>query len=411
MPTIIPKRMYAIDGKYKRYSPMEAQHPDDSRRGHWIMETDYYKELSVPETDILHEVRTSDDGRGQGGNGKPNATIQEAVESPSSVGNQPFKLLSNVKSRPVEWLWRNYIPKGELTIFDGDPGTNKSSLALDLAARVSTGREMPDGSPGIHGGVVLIQAEDSLTKTVTLRAQAAGADLCRIAVLQEEVTIPDDLTVIEKTVVAVKAKLIIIDPLMCFVVANANKEQAVRRALSPLRKLADRHNIAIAVIRHLNKSGGSKAIYRGGGSIGITATVRSEFLIAPSPEDENLRVLAHVKFNLGPKAPSLVFEPVGIDGGVRLEWRGQCDYTPADLLAKPKNARPALDTAVEVLLESLVDGPVEATEVQKRATAVGISLRTLERAKAEIDVKAYRKGNGRHRPWIWELPGLETEGD
>jgi len=224
----------------------------------------------------------------------------------------------------------------------------------------------------------------------------------------EDVTVPDDLSTIRKAVVAVKAKLIIIDPLMCFVTANANKEQAVRRALTPLRKLADRHDNAIAVIRHLNKSGGRNALYRGGGSIGITATVRSEFLVAPSLDDEHLRVLAHVKSNLGPKAPSLLFEPVGIDGAVRIEWRGECDYSAADLLAKPKDVRPALDTAVEMLLESLANGPVEANEVRKTAGKAGVSLRTLERAKAEQKVVSKRQGFGPGSKVFWKLPDPES---
>jgi hypothetical protein len=86
-------------------------------------------------------------------------------------------LLSAIEPRPVEWLWRDRIPLGELTLVDGDPGTNKSSVTLELAARVSTGREMPDGTPGLAGTVLLIVGEDSIPKTLRQRLQAAGADL------------------------------------------------------------------------------------------------------------------------------------------------------------------------------------------------------------------------------------------
>ena len=40
------------------------------------------------------------------------------------------------------------------------------------------------------------------------------------------------------------------------------------------------------LIRHLNKSGGGHAMYRGGGSIGIIGAARSAFLIARDPDDE-----------------------------------------------------------------------------------------------------------------------------
>jgi putative DNA primase/helicase len=52
-------------------------------------------------------------------------------------------LLSEVIEESVEWLWEGRIPLGKLTVIDGDPGTGKSALTTDLAARVSTGREMP----------------------------------------------------------------------------------------------------------------------------------------------------------------------------------------------------------------------------------------------------------------------------
>lgn len=94
------------------------------------------------------------------------------------------KLLSDYRRQHIRWLWAGRIPLGELTIWDGDPSTNKSSLAMDLAARVSTGRKMPDGTGGKKGGVVMLQAEDSIRKTLLARAEAAGADLRRIAVIE-----------------------------------------------------------------------------------------------------------------------------------------------------------------------------------------------------------------------------------
>ena len=54
-----------------------------------------------------------------------------------------FKLMSDIPEEPVEWLWEGYIPLGELTILEGHPGTNKSSLTDDLAARLTQGKAMP----------------------------------------------------------------------------------------------------------------------------------------------------------------------------------------------------------------------------------------------------------------------------
>jgi hypothetical protein len=78
--------------------------------------------------------------------------------------------------------WQRHLPLGKLTTLDGDPCLGKSILALDIAARVSTGRDMPDGTPGITGGagVILIAPEDGLADTIHPRLQQVGADLSRI---------------------------------------------------------------------------------------------------------------------------------------------------------------------------------------------------------------------------------------
>ena len=51
--------------------------------------------------------------------------------------------MSEVDAKPVEWLWEGYIPRGALTILEGDPGLGKSQIACDIAARVTRGLPMP----------------------------------------------------------------------------------------------------------------------------------------------------------------------------------------------------------------------------------------------------------------------------
>src|SRR5262245_45815399 len=67
------------------------------------------------------------------------------LSPPATTMLQP---ISQFPSRQVHWLWPNRLPLGKLAILDGDPGLGKSLIALDLCARLSTGREFPDGSPG-----------------------------------------------------------------------------------------------------------------------------------------------------------------------------------------------------------------------------------------------------------------------
>lgn len=321
-------------------------------------------------------------------------------------GRRPkYRLASELQPRKVEWQWDLRIPRGEVTGLEGDPGVNKSSFAIHLAAWTSSGRALPGGSKARPAGVAMLISEDSIEKTAVQRLDAAGADRSRIAVLDESMTIPQDLGAIEEAICKVRAALFIIDPLMAHLGPDANSDQKVRRALTPLKQLAERTNVAVVMVRHLNKRGGRQALYRGGGSIGIVAAMRSSLLIAKCPHEPNLRVLAQIKSNLGPVAPSMLFEPVtGPDGVVQIEWRGECDYTPEDLLAPSDVNSGRLAEAMAFLTEILAKEPVEQKKIRLEAIKKGIALRTVERAKELLGVVSERKGFGPGSICYWRWP-------
>jgi hypothetical protein len=223
------------------------------------------------------------------------------------------------------------------------------------------------------------------------------------------VTIPEDLAVIARAAVSISARMIVIDPFTIFLGRNANNDQAVRQALTPLRHFAERTNIAVVMIRHLNKSGGRRALYRGSGSIGIVAAVRSAFLVAKHPDDANMRVMCQTKNNLGPIAPSQLFEPVtAANSSVRIDWRGECDLIADDLLAASKDGGNKLEEAQQFLIGLLASGPVEQVVVQERAAAHAIAYRTVERAKSLLGISSHREGFGPGSVVLWELPSVEA---
>jgi DNA (cytosine-5)-methyltransferase 1 len=315
-----------------------------------------------------------------------------------------LRLMSNVTQKPTEWLWDGYIALGELTILEGHPDTNKSSLMIDVAARLTRGGKMPcvpaTGSRPLKGGVLILVGEDSIEKTAVVRLKAAGADLDQVAVL-ENVTIPDDVLAIEKAIVARGVKLLIIDTLNDFLNCNVLSNQQVRRALRKLRKLAERMNIAVVLLRHFVKSPGGRSLLRGGGSVAITAMARSQLKVFKHPDDPNLRVLVHDKCNLGPLSPSLMFEVMQQGSACRLEWHGETKLTIEDLEQKHKGS-PALEAAEQFLLEKLKDGPREVNSLIEQAKGI-CSKRTLDEAKRELNVKTVRKGNKTNHKIYWCL--------
>lgn len=334
------------------------------------------------------------------------------------------RLLSAVVPERVRWLWEGRIPLGKLTILDGDPGNGKSALTTDLAARISVGRSLPDGTPCEEGpgGVVLLNAEDGLADTIRPRLEAAGADLDRALALattpdgegfERLLSIPEDLHIIRKGIDQVKARLVVLDPLMAFVSGNVNshKDQDIRRALAPLAKLAEETGAAVVVVRHLNQATGQNALYRGGGSIGIVGQARSALLVAKDPQDEDRRVLAPLKNNLAKPAPSLAFVLTeAANGAVRVEWKGETNHNADALLAAPVDAeeRSAVDEAAEFLRDALGRGPVWSKQVKKEAREADIAEKTLFRAKKALGVRSVKEGDG---SWSWSLPNEAARSD
>jgi putative DNA primase/helicase len=324
--------------------------------------------------------------------------------------------LSEVQPEAVEWLWHGRIARGKLTLIDGDPGLGKSLLTLDMSARLTTGAAWPDGQPcPVQGSVLLLGAEDGLADTVRPRLDAAGADAHHVYALpvvgdagnERQPSIPDDIPAIEAQLVVTGAVLLVLDPLMAYLSGdvNSHRDQDVRRALAPLAAMADRLRVAVVVVRHLNKSSGGPAIYRGGGSIGLAGAARIVLAVGTDPEDETRRVLAPVKANLSAPSPSLAYRLVEAPGAVRIEWLGASSVTAGQLLAAPVNdeERSQLADACDFLRDRLSDGWVEAAAVTKEAGQAGISTATLKRAKARLEVASERKGFGSDGRWFWTL--------
>src|SRR3989338_1419166 len=352
---------------------------------------------------------------------KGTITLEATKEFKEQNTDIDIVCLDTVTAEKVNWLWSGYIPLGKLTLLDGDPGLGKSLFALDITARISTGQPMPDGSLVLHGGVVLMSLEDGLADTIVPRLEVAGADKSKIVALQGVKDLEgkfrfptvEDIEAIGNACKKVDAKLVAIDPLMGYMggCVNSWRDQDVRRALSPLAKMAEEIGVAVVIVRHLNKTSSSNSIYRGGGSIGIIGAARSALLIAKDPENENRRILAGIKSNLAPLPSSLSYMIENIDGIPKIVWGGVSSHTADALLAIPSSPeeKSALEDANEFLREALLNGAVDSKEVLKQAREAGIAERTLHRAKKVMCVvskKAEFKSG-----WLWVMPSEGCQND
>jgi putative DNA primase/helicase len=315
-------------------------------------------------------------------------------------------IAANVRTRKIEWAWPGYIPLGKLTMIEGDPGDGKSVLTLDLAARWSSGTPMPDGAT--HDGpwpVFMVSAEDDMEDTIVPRLIAAGANLERVTLFPHGSTperpfeFASDLAALERRAVEVGVRVIIFDPLTAFLSSgtDTHNDMQVRHALYPLASLAVRTRAAVIAVRHLNKGGqGTKAIYRGNGSIAFTGAARAGFLVASDPERPGTRLFANVKTNLAHKPPSLRYEiESSPDDAPYIAWKGASDASAQDALDGPRRFGSQDDEAIatqrrirqyeiEFLRDVLCDGPMTWKEIVEIGKQDGFTEISLRRARADI---------------------------
>lgn len=310
-----------------------------------------------------------------------------------------YEYFSSVTQRKVEWLWYPYIPYGKLTILQGDPGEGKSTFMLNIAALLTRGKNMPDGFRVPEPQRVVYQtAEDNLADTVKPRLTAAGADCDMIAYIVDE---EDPLTLedsrIEKVLEQTKARLFILDPLQAYLSQDSDMNSAgrMRNQLKKLADIAAKYKCAVVLIGHMNKASGEKNLYRGLGSIDIAAIARSVLMISRDKSNSSLRYMFPVKSSLAPDGMAIGFT---FDRKSGLTWVGQCDVDRSQIKdGDIDDSKKAL--AMRVIMDLLSESDVHSADIVKKLKIMGVSERTINTAKKQLNITSYRKDGA----WYWHL--------
>lgn len=327
----------------------------------------------------------------------------------TSKKKELFVDLNTIDPKEVEWLWEPFIPFSMITIMEGDPGVGKSFLAMQLAAQISIGGELPEGQKLDRGRVLYLSAEDDAAYTIRPRIDAMGGDPSRIRVQGDFLSLDEKgLNALMREVRRKPPDLLILDPLFAYVPSGQDmyKPNVIRQLLSFLKDIAETGETAVLIIRHLTKAKHDKAIYRGGGSMDVIGAARSAFLVCEHPNDSSTKLVVHIKHNIAKRGQTQSYEIYADDGGMAtLNWLGPSDITIDDLISSeggtPKMS--ALDEAIQFLRVFLKNGPEATTKVEKEAAARDISEKTLERARRSLGVVSKKKG----KSWVLSLPDEE----
>jgi hypothetical protein len=223
------------------------------------------------------------------------------------------------------------IHNGMVTLLAGREGIGKSTVSLDIAARLTRGI-LPGRYEGKPQSVIVCATEDSWSHTIVPRLMAVGADMDRvfhIAVENEDggqraIIAPQDIRRMEQAFRDVTPALMLIDPLMAVIDGSidTHKQAEVQQALEPLVKMCERIGMAVLAVIHVNKSNGTDPLNNIMGSKAFATLPRS--VLYCLEEDEGQFMFCHVKCNVGPKMPSIGYrlqpvrfelEPAEVDDG------------------------------------------------------------------------------------------------
>jgi hypothetical protein len=292
-----------------------------------------------------------------------------------------------VGRQPVEWLWGERIPRGMISLVAGLPGVGKSLFGYFLAAEASK-----------TGAVIYSTVEESLQKTARARLEAAGAQLDRVYFLTPE--LPEDTESLRAEIERHQASLVVLDPIAAHLSVSISVDQDVRRALSPLKQVAEDTNAAIVLVSHTVKrppAGGHPMDAIGGAGGGLRAAARVAFLLGKSAEDTDEILLVAVKSNLGPEPASFAFEldehyfddvgyvalltELGERGSSIDDARIMLDTT-----RKPSSRGEKRAAASEFIINYLRHGPRSVAELKEDAKQYKHAWATIRRAADELSV-------------------------
>lgn len=335
--------------------------------------------------------------------------IENISKNSLNTTDDELQIFDGVQITERFYCWKPYIPSRCVTLIQGDPQTAKSTVIRAIAAALSNGSPLPPNGERQEPKRILLQnAEDDFSSVIVPHLEKFGANMGNIARINEDYAplfFYDER--IEKCISRFKPQLVIFDTLQRYASGvNLSDLTAVTALFDYLADIAKRHDCALVVLSHLNKSD-TKTEYKGFGSVGIRASVRSTLTSGKIGEGTGKFGLFHSKSNGTKAGVPLEFE---VYGESEVRWIGVSKLTESQLLSGRGNEKKKgkYATARKWLEENLADGKaIWTADINESMEEIGTSFGTAKRVKHDLGIGNFRKDN---KVW-WSFDAPDDDDD
>jgi hypothetical protein len=294
-----------------------------------------------------------------------------------------------------EWLIDRLVPKGEPMVIAGKGASGKSSLALEFSAQIM------EKDP--EAGVVYICAEGTYRDTKVKARKMGLTKHNRFYFLKRKgggtsfkFSEKRDLEMVTKALedaqdAGNKIVFVVIDSIRGMAKGSLNEDGIGEVMQAVNAELSGKLEITVCYIHHGRKNDKDMtAMDAFLGSVTIVNAIRYGLFVRKTGLRRTVEV---AKSNLG--YDDMVFDS-------EIDTTGRIQLTCTGVIGAEDGSDPTkLELAEEVILSYLGQGnEAAAFQIYECGKGQGISDKTMKKAKKELKVKSYQKGNR----WYWRIP-------
>jgi hypothetical protein len=335
----------------------------------------------------------------------------------------------------MHWLWENYLPQNQLVHSAGASSQGKSPVWRDLIARMTAGREWPNGELSKGPCTVVVMANEDDWPTVVLpHLKFAGADFKYVKQVKATVnrgdSAADIVAALDRDIESLDKAIrergdvgaLLIDPITNYLGgAKMNREDEMRSILMPMAQLAQSNKVSVNTIGHFNKSQDVQMLDKVMGARAFVGVARQALFFTNDENDEN--EFAHVMgFGRKTTTPGLRYRTVQQElrhNGkvlkiVGIEWLGESRQDMESAVVEPLKQRDksTAKTVRQIIKTALRDGQKPSEYVVELLKDAGIDPKfNWQREANKVAVSGKGGVEGKGEKFFWWIATAQTEFD